>query len=123
MSSLLHKIYFTNYRYTFVAERWLSVDTSVDACLVSSPSNRPIKFETRFFYQLRDRFSENHTWISIMYRPQTSTFTRVQRVSCALAYIFLTMLANAMYFNPEPNYVSPPTLEVGPFRFTKQQVL
>ena len=58
-----------------------------------------------------------------MYRPQTSTFTRVQRVSCALAYIFLTMLANAMYFNPEPNYVSPPLLEVGPFRFTKQQVL
>ncbi|XP_060605764.1 uncharacterized protein LOC132758227, partial [Ruditapes philippinarum] len=108
--------------YTFVAERWLSVNTHIDACLPSSPCNYPIKFESRFFFQLRDKFSENHTWISIIYRPQTSTFTRVQRVSCALAFIFLTMLANAMYFNPEPNYISPAILEVGPFRFTKQQI-
>ncbi|XP_053378970.1 uncharacterized protein LOC123526495 isoform X2 [Mercenaria mercenaria] len=108
--------------HTFVAERWLSIETNIDAHLTSNPSSRPIKFESRFFYQLRERFSQNHMWISILYRPQTSTFTRVQRVSCALAYIFLTMLANAMYFNPEPEYVSPAILQVGPFRFTKQQI-
>lgn len=100
----------------------MSVDTSLDAKLTACPREVPIQFETRFFYQTRDRLSESHMWLSILYRPQFSQFTRVERASCALVYIFLTMIANAMYFNPNPEYVSPPLVQVGPLRFTPQQV-
>ncbi|XP_045163703.2 polycystic kidney disease protein 1-like 2 [Mercenaria mercenaria] len=108
--------------YTFVIERWLSLETSLDAHITAVPSGLPVQFESRFFYQTRDRLSESHMWMSILYRPQISSFTRVQRASCALVYIFLTMIANAMYFNPEPEYEAPPLIEVGPIRFTAKQI-
>ncbi|WAR15130.1 PK1L2-like protein, partial [Mya arenaria] len=109
--------------YTFVAEKWLSVETEVDANIPVTVPGKPLQFESRFFYQTRDRLSESHMWVSILYRPQTSTFTRVQRASCALVYICLTMIANAMYFNPDEEYESPSLIQVGPFRFTPQQVV
>ncbi|XP_045161835.2 polycystic kidney disease protein 1-like 2 [Mercenaria mercenaria] len=108
-------------RYTFVIERWLSLETSLEALIDAIPSGLPVQFESRFFYQTRDRLSESHMWVSILYRPQISSFTRVQRSSCALVYIFLTMISNAMFFNPEPEYQSPPLIQVGPLRFTAKQ--
>ena len=73
-------------------------------------------------FQTRDRLSESHMWVSIIYRPQTSPFTRVQRWSCALVYICLTMIANAMFYKTEADYETPPLIQAGPFRFTAQQV-
>ncbi|KAL4220971.1 Single-stranded DNA-binding protein 3 [Mactra antiquata] len=108
--------------YTFVAEQWLSVKTSVYINVCSNTTKEPLSFEARFFHQTRNRLSEGHMWASIFYRPQFSVFTRVQRLSCALVYILLNMIANAMYFNPEPNYVEPALLVVGPIRFTSQQI-
>ena len=113
---------FSYFRYTFVGERWLSVEDTIDAKLSSSAEDVPVSFETRFFFQTRGRLSESHMWVSIAYRPETSTFTRVQRATCALVYIFLTMIANAMYYNPAPDYEAPALLQVGPLRFTSQQV-
>lgn len=98
------------------------MESSVDANLLAVGSGKPVKFESRFFTQTRDRLSEGHMWVSIMYRPTLSAFTRVQRASCALIYIFLNMIASAMYFNPDPNYVTVPLLQLGPFRITAQQV-
>ncbi|XP_052820335.1 polycystin family receptor for egg jelly-like [Mya arenaria] len=112
----------TKTTYTFVAEKWLSVETEVYAIIPVTVPGTPVQFESRFFYQTRDRLSESHMWVSILYRPQTSTFTRVQRASCALVYIYLTMIANAMFFNPNDEYESPPLIQVGPFRFTPQQI-
>ena len=112
-----------NNRYTFVAEQWLSVETSVDVNLQSNNSKEKVQFESRFFFQTRDSLSESHMWVSIMYRPVISNFTRVQRASCALVYIFLTMIANAMYFNPGDEYQRPPLLQIGPLRFSTQQVM
>ncbi|XP_052820375.1 polycystic kidney disease protein 1-like 2 [Mya arenaria] len=108
--------------YTFVAEKWLSVETEVDTSISVTVPETPVQFESRFFYHARDRLSESHMWVSILYRPQTSTFTRIQRASCALVYICLTMIANAMYFDPGDEYESPPLVQAGPFRFTAQQI-
>ncbi|XP_052243454.1 polycystic kidney disease protein 1-like 2 [Dreissena polymorpha] len=112
----------TKQAYTFVAEKWLSVETEVFVNMNAKSENEPIEFESRFFYQTRDRLSESHMWVSIFYRPQISPFTRVQRLSCALVYICLTMIANAMFYKTESDYESPPLLQAGPFRFTAQQI-
>ena len=110
------------YRYIFPCERWLSVETSLEANLTSVTQGKPVQFESRFFNQARGRLSENHMWMSILYRPVSSTFSRVERASCALAYILLTMVSNAMYYDTGSDYELPAIFEFGPFRFTTQQV-
>ncbi|KAH3817413.1 hypothetical protein DPMN_118947, partial [Dreissena polymorpha] len=111
----------TKQAYSFIAEKWLSVETEVFVNMNAKSENEPIEFESRFFYQTRDRLSESHMWVSIFYRPQISPFTRVQRLSCALVYISLTMIANAMFYRTEADYEIPPLIQAGPFRFTEQQ--
>lgn len=63
-------------------------------------------------------------WVSIAYRPHASHFTRVQRASCALVFIMLTMISNAMFFkgSNDENYEIPAEVQVGPFRFSLHQV-
>ena len=109
-------------RYVFPCERWLSVETSLEANLIGVSEGDTVQFESRFFTHARDRISENHMWMSILYRPVSSTFSRVERASCALAYILLTMVANAMYYDTGSDYELPALFEVGPFRFTPKQV-
>ena len=106
----------------FTCERWLSLETSLEANLSSVCQGSAVQFESRFFRETRNRLSENHMWMSIVYRPAASTFTRVERASCALAYILLTMISNAMYYDTGTEYEMPALLEVGPFRFTSKQV-
>ncbi|XP_060565690.1 polycystin-1-like protein 2 [Ruditapes philippinarum] len=108
--------------YSFPFETWLSIETCLEAKLSPVPTNQPLDLESRFFGNLRHRLSEGHMFISIVYRPAMSVFTRVQRASCALVFIMLNVLANALYFNPEPNYQTPALIQIGPFRFTSQQI-
>lgn len=42
--------------------------------------------------------TDQHVWLSLLLRPRKSQFTRVQRLSCLLALLLLTMLSNAMFY-------------------------
>ena len=79
-------------------------------------------FNHRLAVRTKDRLIDGHLWTSILYRPTFSNFTRVQRATCAYMALMVTMLANAMYFNPEDNYETPASVEIGPFRFSLHQV-
>lgn len=73
------------------------------------------------FYVMTD----SHMWISVVYRPQSSNFTRCQRASCAFVFIMLTMISNAVFFESsgkEGNIQNPALVKVGPFQFSLQQV-
>ena len=41
---------------------------------------------------------DGHLWISIFSKPAKSTFTRVQRLTCALSLLLTTMLTNIMFY-------------------------
>ena len=43
-------------------------------------------------------FSDQHLWLSLFLKRPHDTFTRVQRVTCCMALLFMTMLASAMFF-------------------------
>lgn len=53
-----------------------------------------VLFRDHIFYNI----TENNIWASTVFRPNQSSFTRVQRLSCILAFLFLAMLANAMFY-------------------------
>ena len=82
----------------------------------------PLQFESRFFHQTRSQLSQSNIWISILYRPFPSNFTRVERASCALLYTFLNMLASAMFYRTDNDYDTPAVVEVGPFKYSLRQV-
>ena len=41
---------------------------------------------------------DGHLWISIFSKPAKSTFTRVQRLTCALSLLLTTMFTNIMFY-------------------------
>ena len=44
-----------------------------------------------------------HIWLSVVSRPTRSHFTRVQRLACGASLLYLTMIANAMFYRTEEN--------------------
>ncbi|KAL3876145.1 hypothetical protein ACJMK2_034017, partial [Sinanodonta woodiana] len=109
--------------FEFMVERWLAVEHGeLDCTIPLCHAETMNKFKHGFFKNCKDGLSDSHTWISIFYRPQVSSFSRVQRASCALTFLMLSMISNAMYFNPNPNYESTAGIKLGPFRFTLQQL-
>ncbi len=88
------------HRYIFSCNKWLAEDRG------DGKKERLLKVSTDDKYNsgamLRDnlnrRLFEDHLWLSVAYRKSNSSFTRVQRLSCCLALLYLTMVANAMWY-------------------------
>ena len=79
---------------------------------------------SEFGHLFRERASKNltdgHLWFSVIARPPQSRFTRCQRVSCCLCLLFMTMLANAMFYQTGSSSANAYTF--GPFALTPEQV-
>ncbi len=55
-----------------------------------------------FTFASEKNIRENHLWFSIFMRSERSRFTRVQRVSCCFALLYLSMLCSAMWYQTVP---------------------
>jgi polycystin 1L2 len=75
-------------------------------------------FNTAKSQDLRD----GHLWFSVFLRPPRSRFTRVQRVSSCMALLYLSMLANAMWYGTVPETPGGSALKLGPFALSPEQV-
>ena len=69
----------------------------------------------------KKNLQDGHLWFSIFMRPPRSRFTRVQRVSCCVALLYLSMLVNAMWYQRTSDDTSA-GLKFGPFTLTPEQV-
>lgn len=63
---------------------------------------------------------DDHLWFSLSLRPNASKFTRVQRLWCIVALLFLSMVASAMWFDGNPSISTEDTnqmqmVQIGPF--------
>lgn len=56
---------------------------------------------------------DGHIWFSIVSRPPTSNFTRVQRLSCAQCLLCCTMITSAMFYNMGGQGPSPFAVHIG----------
>ena len=78
-----------------------------------------------FTYVLAERTRQSlvdgHLWLSVLTRPPQSRFTRVQRVSCCLCLLYVTMLANAVFYKNggAPGH----SITMGPFSVSVQEVV
>lgn len=111
--------------YVFLCNQWLAIDQedgSLERTLVSASREDLANFQYIFYSKTRQDMSDGHLWFSLISRPTRSHFTRVQRLSCCLALLFMTMIANAMWYKTEDTVESPRNVHLGPFTFTPQQL-
>ncbi|XP_064613093.1 polycystin-1-like protein 2 [Liolophura sinensis] len=128
-SWFLHKIVVEDIqkdkRYIFPCERWLAVDEDdgkIERTLPVCGKDDLVTFGNLFNDNIRTNITDSHLWLSVVMRPNQSHFTRLQRLSCCLSLLFLTMIASAMFYKAEDNVVRPAIVSVGSFRFSLQQI-
>lgn len=105
------------FRFTFICNRWLSIDREDDdiecTLLVSNPDDVE-SFSNSFSTNSRENMTDSYLWLSVALRPKEDNFTRVQRLACCLALLFLTMITSAMFYEQETGN----KISIGPFSFT-----
>ena len=81
-----------------------------------------------------DKLFDEHLWLSVAIRPKRSNFTRAQRLTCCITYLYLMMISSCMWYRGEDNTDVPANLEtddpedktfnvqIGPLVFTYYQV-
>ena len=115
-------------RYFFLCNRWLACeedDGMVDRILPVAGLEDLVAFKQLFSSSVRKKLTSDHLWVSVFSRPTRSSFTRVQRISCCMSLLFLTMITNAMWFKSDSDGESKQqvvAMKLGPFSFTLQQV-
>ena len=73
-------------------------DGQVDRIVPVAGMKDLTSFKHLFNGSVRKKMANDHIWVSVLSRPTRSNFTRVQRVSCCVALLFLTMITNCMFF-------------------------
>ena len=92
----------TDERWYFICERWLAVeedDGRVERVLPIASDKELTHFQHLFVSKTVRELGDGHLWFSVITRPATSPFTRVQRISCCLSLLCLTMVTNAMFYD------------------------
>ncbi|XP_064630503.1 uncharacterized protein LOC135489174 [Lineus longissimus] len=116
----------TKKKYQFILNRWLAVeedDGQIDRLIPVAGKEQMVEFSHLFTQTSRKNLCDEHLWFSLVARPPRSRFTRLQRISCCLQLLVLTMLTNAMFYGigdtEKPNTNA---LELGPFSLSPQQI-
>ncbi|XP_038048999.1 polycystin-1-like [Patiria miniata] len=112
-------------QYFFVCDRWLAVekdDGAIERVLPVATRSDLTQFSKLFISSSRRNLFDDHIWFSLFSRPTRSPFTRVQRLSCCLCLLYLSMITSAMFYRTEETVENPTALRLGPFIFTLQQV-
>ncbi|PVD28963.1 hypothetical protein C0Q70_11559 [Pomacea canaliculata] len=103
-------------RYLFICKRWLAVDKNngvVDRLVPLAQQDEIMSFDRLFSEYMKIGITDTHLWLSCFLRPAPSTFTRVQRVSCCLVLLLLTMITSAMFYKTEDSETGDSSNSVG----------
>ena len=114
----------TREKYYFICQQWLAVekeDGQVDRLLPVSCDEQKTELKYLLEKQAKNSLSDGHLWFSIFARPVQSAFTRLDRLTCCVVLLFLSMLMNIMYYGLKEEG-SGGGLKIGPFSLTPEQV-
>ena len=116
-------------KFHFICQRWLAVeedDGKIERVLFVAGELEKQEFSYVLSKQTYNKISEGHLWFSILSRPVTNKFTRVQRCTCCFVLFFISMFLNIMYYDlsteAKTNNSTNSSLSLGPFYISSQQV-
>ena len=108
-------------QWIFPINRWLAVEREDGEVEVTVDTRSANSFSNQVRSRFGRKIAESHLWMSVFGKPFSSTFTRVQRASCCLSFLFSAMIANAMFYNIGGE--SEGAIQVGPFKFSWRQII
>ena len=91
----------------------------VDRVIPVAGKEQMTEFSHLFTEKTAKSLNDGHLWFSVVARPPQSRFTRVQRVSCCLCLLYLSMLTNAMFYEKDEGTN---VYTFGPFALSPEQV-
>ena len=106
----------TGKTWPLFCENWLAVESNdgkVCRALYVANEQEMVSFGHLFSARAIKGLADGHLWFSIVSRPPTSNFTRVQRLSCALCLLCCTMITSAMFYNMGGQGPSPFAVHIG----------
>ena len=109
------------YRYLFIVDNWLSVgedDGCIERTVRLSNKNDLSGSKSLLRNNIKRKFFDDHIWLSVGYRKSRSSFTRVQRLCCCLAILYLMMITNAMFYGRGNETGNQAAIVIGPIRIT-----
>lgn len=108
----------------FFANKWLTLDKrsgSIELDIKVAKESRLTLFKPLFYARTARGLGEGHIWISVFTRPPQSQFTRCQRLSCCLAFIFTAMATSAMFYQFGKTHTD--TFKFGPLEMSLTQIV
>ncbi|XP_076445170.1 polycystin-1-like protein 2 [Babylonia areolata] len=106
----------TGERFNFICEKWLALDKEdglIDRIVPVTLKDEVMTFDKLFAEHARVGVTDTHLWISCFLRPDRSTFSRVQRLTCCMCLLLLTMITSAMFYQPEDIETGESTNKIG----------
>ena len=91
----------TSQVFFFLPNRWLAANKADGQLSVEVPvasAEDLTSFWHRFTSFTSRGLRDSHLYVSVLYRPSRSTFTRAQRLTCILSLLLTTMLASLMFY-------------------------
>ena len=113
----------TEKMWYFFANRWLSLDKrsgSIELDIEVAKEDSLTLFKPLFYARTARSLGEEHIWISVFTRPPQSPFTRCQRLSCCLSFIFTAMVTSAMFYQFDKTLTD--TFKFGPLVMSWTQI-
>ena len=111
--------------YLFKCDKWLALDEDdgrIERVLRVTSEDDPPTSDTLLSSNVSKSFWNDHLWLSVGYRKSRSSFTRVQRLSCCLAILFVTMVTSAMFYGTGSDDTAQSAFTIGPISVTIQQL-
>ena len=93
----------------FICGRWLALGEDDGRIEREISAARPAELDTfsnAFHDSFSQGFQDKHLWLSIITRPPRSRFTRIQRLTCVLQILFLSMLTSVMFYQTDGSELS-----------------
>ena len=101
----LHQVVITDQQteeeWYFFASQWLSLDErggAIELDIKAAKEDKLASFKPLFLARTARSLGEGHIWISVFTRPPHNPFTRCQRLTCCLSFLFTAMVTNAMFY-------------------------
>jgi polycystin 1L2 len=108
----------------FICQKWLGVDKDdgmIERMIPVSGEMQKREFSYLLAKEGTRSIRDGHLWLSIFTKPVYSAFSRVERITCCFALLYISMMMNIVYYGYD-NELNTDCMVIGPFYVSKKQV-
>jgi hypothetical protein len=93
----------------FIVDQWLAIDRGTfedDITVAATREHEQLPSDYLLLAGGYRKLRDDHLWWSVFSRPLRSRYNRKQRMSVSFAFLYLSFMANAMYYASTPKQLT-----------------